>query len=316
MKEPPLIRKSIYKPYRYDNTINSHAENLEMVFFMMIPLLICSVIMHLSITAWFLPIFGISIIVVIFLFKLYNNLYHRYYRIIKRTEQKGQNEEAVYYIVQSYISYKKPEKIVLDKNIKWTDVESFYSSNGEDPSERRKAELFFDQKTIKNKVDDLVISRVKKSIYKPGFRQKFLEKNNLHIKEIIVPGILLGILSFFLFFKGLLFLTRFPLAPLQTFSILGIVILSIIVVCVLYIRKNHRYLRLVERKESQGRYKKTSYYMQSFISRKGLEKIEDDKNIKWKYYKHNEFRRDLSRENAEYYFNGETTEKKVIDEIL
>ncbi|WP_271782318.1 hypothetical protein [Aquimarina algiphila] len=316
MKESPQIRKSIHKPYRYDNTIYGHTESFEMLFFMMIPLLVGVLIMHFNISSWSFPIFGISIVGAIFLFKLYNIIYHRYYRIIKRTEQKGQNEEAVYYVIQSYISYKKLEKIVREKNLNWIDVESYYSSYGDDPSVRREAECFFDQKTIENEVDEVVISEIKKSIYRPRFQHKFLEKNNLHIKEIIVPGILLGILSFFLFFKGLLFFMGFPLEPLKTFSILGVVILSVIVVCNLYIKKNHRYLRLIERKENQGRYKKTSYHMQSFISRKKLEKIIHKKNLKWKHYKHGEFKRDLSRENAEYYFDRETTEKKVIDEVL
>ncbi|TPN86987.1 hypothetical protein [Aquimarina algicola] len=313
MEEAPQIRRSIHKPYRYDNTIHGHAENLEMVFFIMTPLLIGVIIMRSAIGPWSLLIFGVSVIVgSILLFKLYNIFFHRYYRIVKRKN----DDKSVYYIIQSYVSSKKLEKIVQKKNIKWVDVESYYSSNGENPSEREKAERFFDQKTIKNDVDEIVISEIKKSIYKPKFLHKLLENNNLHIKEIVMPGILLGIVFIFVFFKSLLFFMGSPLGPIKAFSILGVIILGILAVCILYIRKNNRYLRLIERKESQGRYQNTSYYIQSFISRKRLEKIKEKKNIKWKSYKKYGVDQELSRKDAKYYFHQYTTEKKIIDEVL
>ncbi|GAA3612315.1 hypothetical protein GCM10022396_31810 [Flavivirga amylovorans] len=269
-------------------------------------LLVIFLTIHLS-----LYILGASVVVMMILFKIHNTFYHRYYRIIKRTEQSGQNEDHVYYVVQSCISYKKLEKIIYNKNVKWKDVESFYSD-----SHKKEAEAFFDRKTIENKGGETVISQIKKSIHKPRFRDKFLEKNNFHISELIVPGMLLGIVLIIIYLRLLVLFVPSNMFLFGYLGIHGVIIFSVIAVYHLYIRKNHRYIRLIERTVWQGRYKETSYYLQSFISRKKLEAIEHRKDILWKYYDHPEFKPSISKESAEYYFDKDTTEKHIIEEVL
>ncbi|MDO5968677.1 hypothetical protein Q4Q35_02550 [Flavivirga aquimarina] len=313
MKETPQVRKSLHKPYRYDNTNRCNRGDMSlfllMIFIALITIfgfLVIYLTIHLS-----LYILGISVVVMIVAFKIYNTFYHRYYRILKITEQQGKNENRIYYAVQSCISYKKLEKIVHKGNATWRNVKSFYNDSG-----KKEAEAFFDRKTIENKGSDIVISQIRKSIHKPRFSDKFFEKNNFHVSTLIVPGILLGIVLIIISLRLLILFIPSNMFLFGYLAMYGIIIFCTIVVYQLYIRKNHRYIRLIESTVWQGRYKETSYHLQSFISKKKLEKIERKKDIKWKYYEHHEFKPNISRKSAEYYFDKDTIEKKVIEEVL
>lgn len=71
------------------------------------------------------------------------------------------------------------------------------------------------------------------------------------------------------------------------------------------------YLRLIERTESYGQYKKTIYLAQSFISRRTAEETTLKTDIKWTDYRFYDFDKDIStRELAELYFHKQTLKKK------
>ena len=121
--------------------------------------------------------------------------------------------------------------------------------------------------------------------------------------------ILLSVILFSVFFSF------FYKDPILFFQIGLPIIISTIIVYLFY-TLNHRYHRLVERTVIQGRYKDTSVYIQSFISRRKLKEIGEEKNRRWlDFYIADNNRFDYI-ENAEYRFNEATTNPKVIDEVL
>ena len=79
---------------------------------------------------------------------------------------------------------------------------------------------------------------------------------------------------------------------------------------------SHRFLRVIERTIQQGRYKKRTYHVQSFISNKNIEKIRQKKDIKWTDYIPYDGEKDIHRTGVMYDFHKRTTELKITDEIL
>ncbi|MDO5968678.1 hypothetical protein Q4Q35_02555 [Flavivirga aquimarina] len=230
---------------------------------------------------------------------MYTNFYYRYYRLIKRTEQRGPNKKQ-YYVVQTCLSSKKLEKFLIKKRVKWKDVESGTKEN---------IEAFFDQKTIEKKVDEILLSPIKKAILKPKFLHKFREKNNILKAEINVAKSFLYLLLPVLLF-GLAWYSP------QPFYTIGVAILILIIACVFYIKNTSRFLRVIEKRVHQGRYEKTSYHIQSFISKKNVNEIAHKKTIKWTDYYPEEFKNDVYREEVEAFFDRKTTEIEVIDDVL
>ncbi|WP_271768453.1 hypothetical protein [Aquimarina algiphila] len=304
MKETQRIGKSIHKLFRYDNTIREHVRNFEkLIIFIPLVILFLTSLATALFGPWTLFVLGISIVVVSASFKLYTTYYHRYYRIIERTEQLGKEEE-VYYMVQSCISNKKPEKIVGKKSIKWR----YISSN---KLTKKEAELFFDQLTVEKEVDEIVVSEVRKAIWKPEFYIRFMEKHNMSPREINALG-----LSFFVYLLGLMMISLI-INAVWTFYGLGVFIVTTIMGYILLVRTPYLYLRLIKRTEHQGQYKTIYYRAQSFISHKNLEKIKQKKNIKWTDFRYGEFaKKRMSKDWAEKCFDEVTINKKIIDRVL
>lgn len=310
MNETSQIRKSLYKLYWYDKNSYEHYKNYEMLIYFFIIYLILSIIAgylySLNITIASLAVLLGGIIA----FKLYNSSHYRYFRLIKRITQIGNNERESY-IIQTYISTKKIEEFSKDKNVKW--------KTAKDYSELEEAECYFDQKTIKKEVTETVISKVKRSLrnHNNNFGHRFIEIHNINRLQLrpFVPILwLLGFIlfsvvffsTFFSFFykDPILFLTKgFPV-------IIGIIVVN------LFYTLNYRYHRLIERTVTQGRYKDTNIYIQSFITRKKIKEIGEEKDRRWTdFYIANNNRYDYI-ESAKYRFNEATSETKVTDITL
>ncbi|MFT5819186.1 MAG: ABC-type multidrug transport system fused ATPase/permease subunit [Crocinitomix sp.] len=314
MKETSQVRKSLHKPYCYDKTSYKHNRDLgKFIYF----LLICLI---LSVTSGFLFSLSTCIISIAVIFgatygaitvlRWYNLNHYRYYRLIKRTEQNG-HRKIEHYVVQTCISNKKIEQFSKNKNVKW--------KLAKDCSQIEDAEIYFDIKTIEKKVTETVISKVKKSLRNQNhnFGHRFLEIHNINRVQLkpfisILWGV--GFLMFSLVFFSVFF-SIFYINPILFFQI-GLPIIICVIIVYLFYTVNHRYHRLIRRTVIQGRYEDKSVYIQSFISRKKIKEIGEEKHRRWiDFYIANNNRFDYI-EDAEFRFNEATAKKTVIDEVL
>ncbi len=303
MKNIPQIRKSLHKPFWYDRTNGDHIRNFELFGVTNLPIS-AIIVLGILYSVWFLIGLGVSVVLVVIIFKIYNTKYHRYFRLIERIEKRGDNEN-LFYIVQSCVSSHKSEKNITKQNVKWKDYESFYSS-----SDRDKAEEFLDQKTIEKVVNHKVLSPVMKSIRRPGIYDKFREKNNLSRKEITLytsVAILPVLVTLFT-----LLLTKLIIASF----VFGFILLCLILMYMFYARSEKRFLRVIERTEEQGRYKRTSYGIQSYISKKDLSDVASDDSLKWKDYCSYGYSWGDSLPAVFSHFEKETIENKVVEKVL
>ena len=303
MKKTPQVRKSLHKPYWYDKTNYDHTSNIGLLEVANLPFTV-AIVLGILYSWWFLFGLGVSIVLTILIFKWYNTSYYRYFRLIKRIEKRG-DKEHIFYVIQSCVSREKSEKLLMTQDVKWKDYKSFYSSTG-----RERAEQFFDQKTIKKEVKEAVLSKIKKSIRKPKIYGKLREKNNVSKKEITLfnSAFLLPVLA-----------TLFTLLMVHlviVLYILGFVVLSGMLVYIFYARSEKRFLRVIERTEEQGRYKKTSYYIQSFISKKDIEDIIPNNNLKWRDYYPYGLSEGDSHLTVLSHFEKETIENEVIEKVI
>lgn len=315
MNKHASIRKSLQAPYRYDKTNNNHAIKLrQLIDFLIITPILC-LIFGFSIpqTGIVLKVIAISILPVILAFRgvfiLYNKRYSRYYRIVKKTVEQGENNIYSFYSIQEAISSKQINDILTDLKIEWKFVCKFTS--------REEAEIFFDQKTIKKVVDEVAISEVRKSIRRPAFFDLFMEMHQITRLQ------LKPFFSLLFFIGVLLFLAVFATIPLSFYNkdpswvfFIGLPLLLCIIGVYLFYIKTHRYHRLISRTVTQGRYKDTSVYIQSFLTRKKIKNIGDEKDRKWKdfYIKNNNWMD--YKENASFRFNEDTIKPKITEELL
>ncbi len=304
MKKTAQIRKSLHKPYWYDRTNGDHINNIELLVSTNLPVTV-AIVLGLLYNPWFLYALGLFVVLVVIIFKWYNNNFDRYFRLIKRIEKRG-HKENIFYVVQSSILAKKNGKPFVEEGVKWKDCETFYSNSG-----KEEAAQFFDQKTIKKEVGEQVLSDVMKSVHKPNkVYGKFREKNNISKKEetLFISVFLLPILA--TFFVLLL------VNPVITVCVFGFVVLCLILVYAYYVRSEKRFLRVIERTEEQGRYRKTTYHIQSFITKMDLNDVVSDNSLKWKDYYPYGLSEGDTRLTVFSHFEKETIENIVVEKVL
>ncbi len=153
MKETPLVRKSLHKPYWYDKTSYVHSRNFGILIYFLIIYLILSVVLGFLYSLNTTIISLVVLLGVILAFKLYNSYHYRYYRLIKRTIQKSHLKEKRY-IIQTCISGKKIEEIGEEKNRRWLD---FYIADNRGFDYIKNAEYRFNEATTNRKVTDEIL---------------------------------------------------------------------------------------------------------------------------------------------------------------
>ncbi|UII19119.1 hypothetical protein [Fulvivirga ligni] len=307
------IKQSIHPPYRFDKTNESHAaKRRQLVDFLVMAPISCVIFgVAIAETRFILLPLAIAIIpatlVIKGVFRLLKNKHKRYYRLVRQTVEQGDNVNSCY-VVQTTVSTKTISELASD-DVKWKNADEF--------SNKEEAEHFLDRHTEPKIISEKVISEVRKSLRRPTFLDSFMEMHNLtrlQLKPYFPVLILLAIvICFSLFFSVLLSLVN---QDPSWVLFISLPLLMTTLAFYLFYTKMIRYHRLVKRTVTQGRYKKTSIFIQSFISRKELISIGDEKDRKWQdFYIKNTLWLDYE-ENPKNRFNEDTMEVKVFEEFV
>ncbi|WP_025744043.1 hypothetical protein [Aquimarina pacifica] len=303
------VRKSIYKPYRYDNTNTNHLDVVDQLFMYGVLLLILVAILNVTYSGswwYYIGVFSVFVTgVPILLFILNSWVFYRYYRLIKRTTKQAGAKEYETYVVQSYVSCYGLKKM-SNNRVKWRDIKS---------GEKEDMEVFFDQKTIEAKEDKVIVSEIRKSIHKPRLLHTLIEKTNLVRREIVLISLLIGIPLFFVVTFSLKWLiVNYNLVSIES-QLVGLsIFISLIIVVYIFYPKS-RYLRLIQRTIHQGRYQNRSYRIESYVSRKRNKKKVRHENLNWKHFKRDQCNREVGN-SAKWYFSQETVKEKVSEEVI
>tara|TARA_R110002050_G_scaffold56512_3_gene127169 strand:- start:130038 stop:130538 length:501 start_codon:yes stop_codon:yes gene_type:complete len=164
---------------------------------------------------------------------------------------------------------------------------------------------------MENKTAIVLKSSIKKAHLKPSFIQIFMAKMNISKKETKALSLIFYGVFFIL---CCLFFMLLPSNPIKYLLVLGIVILCGVAVYLFYTKKIFCFIRVIEKKVSQGRYTNKTYHVQSLISKTENEKILETNDLKWTDYYPDEFKNAVDRGNAANYFVQKTTKIEVIDE--
>lgn len=321
MEEAPQVRKSIQKAYWYDKTNRGHVDNLYIILVcLFVALIFTSVVIPLvfsyntyleekTLNPTRFYILGFIVLSIFWGYRIYVCIYFRYYRVVKRIEYTSKARSDEIFQVQTCVSNKTLEEVIRDKRIKWVSVESFITYSC-DAKNKAFAEAFFDKMTIEKTEEQNIISEIGKSIKKPKLSQKLNERFNVSWRNYI-DTIILSV------FLNVLFITFIASSTDILKYRCGVGALIVIVIyAYINTKKTNRYFRLVEIIERRERYVNKQYRVQSYLSNKTIEKIRTKEGIKWRPYFMYELSLDASIYEVKTFFNRETTEKKVVNEVL
>lgn len=293
------IGKSKHKPFKYRIEELYFLINVWSVFlplFMIVP----------STDYLFAYLFVTFLLVIVFI--IFNNLFHHYYRLIKRTELKG-TEEKTYYLIQTYVSNSRIEKLLNNKKINWKDFERF--NKIEDAKQSFKGKTItknHNNKEADKKTNETLLAPIKKTLHKPKLEEKLYKL--IRIVKATYIGLSIGGFYFFLLKIG-----SNSNYTSQTWFIIGIFPITIMllykILSFIYSRFFSVFHRIVEVKTEQRQTEITTLRLQSCISYKNVESLANDNNINWK-----NVRKFSSKKQALVFFNKETSKNKVIDEVI
>ena len=310
MKKTYEVRKSIEK-IKYHDTILGYM--LKSAFLLLFPaVFLVSLVLVFQVSPWPLLILLFSVVLVILSLEWYTKYFNRFYRIVQRSVKNSQGEESQFVLVQYCISHKKPTKSSNIKGSTWKDVDAYSISQSSLTDSITEAEAFFDEKTIKNNRIETIISVPRKAAWKPQFYNRIAEKYNFSREDRTNFGI--GLFIFASIFLAILIRVSIPFDINSLYVIVPLVIL----ISAHFLKPYRLYLRLIERTDNKGTYRKTYYVAQAFSSRKKLESIMNQKNIKWTDYMFGEFKKEnvTDKDAAHYYFNELTVTEEIHDKVL